>query len=116
IPPASLEPSSAGSYGSDSYASPYGGRVGQHAASPVPAARPPADLGDRPLLPRRQNQAHIAPQLRDTASARRGRAPAAEMPGLMAAFQSGVSRAEQEAEQDEGSSGTGWPGRSDSAR
>ncbi len=78
--------------GSESYGSPY------------------ASSGERPVLPRRQSQSHIAPQLRDAPSDRREESSIAEMPGLMAAFQSGVSRAEQEAGQDEGPGGTGWPG------
>jgi signal transduction histidine kinase len=110
IPPAGLDSSPAArsygseSHGSESYASPH------------------ADLGERPMLPRRQSQSHIAPQLRDAPADRREASSIAEMPGLMAAFQSGVSRAEQEAGQDEGPGrtgwpgGTGWPGRTDSAR
>jgi sarcosine oxidase gamma subunit len=53
--------------------------------------------GERPLLPKRQAQAHLAPQLRDTPGSRIDASTSGEHdPGLMAAFQKGISRAEQE--------------------
>ncbi|MFC1414009.1 sensor histidine kinase [Streptacidiphilus sp. N1-12] len=65
----------------------------------------PAPQGDhRPPLPRRAQQTHLAPQLRDLPTDRRAEpAAVAEAdadydPGLMAAFQRGVSRSEADAE------------------
>jgi hypothetical protein len=69
-------------------------------AVPAPAAEfpPPhvADSGERPPLPKRQVQAHLAPQLRDAPRTRRDEPPAEQMTGLMADFQRGVSRSEEE--------------------
>jgi signal transduction histidine kinase len=69
-------------------------------AAPAPAAEfPPshaADPGERPPLPKRQMQAHLAPQLRDAPKTRRDEPPADQMTGLMADFQRGVSRSEEE--------------------
>ncbi|MGW7439208.1 ATP-binding protein [Streptomyces sp. NPDC054849] len=62
---------------------------------PVPGAR---DSGERPPLPRRRAQQHVAPQLREAPAPRR----AAESdqpvhdPGLMAAFQRGFGLAQSE--------------------
>jgi signal transduction histidine kinase len=70
------------------------------AAAPPPAttfpAPPAADLGEGPPLPRRQAQAHLAPQLRGAPAARRDEPTADQMIGLMANFQKGVSRSEEE--------------------
>ncbi|MFD8983310.1 sensor histidine kinase [Streptomyces sp. NPDC059564] len=70
-------------------------------ASPEPgyATVPPARVDeDRPALPRRRAQQHLAPQLRETPAPRR--APEAEQPvhdpGLMAAFQRGFGLAQSE--------------------
>jgi hypothetical protein len=68
-------------------------------AAPAPAAEfspsHAADTGERPPLPKRQMQTHLAPQLRDTPKTRRDE-PADQMTGLMADFQRGVSRSEEE--------------------
>jgi anti-sigma regulatory factor (Ser/Thr protein kinase) len=59
------------------------------------------DNGERPPLPERRVQTHLAPQLRDApATTRHGEPVADHIPGLMAAFQGGVSRAEEENESD----------------
>ena len=71
-------------------------------AAPAPAtqfspAPSPADgPGRRPPLPKRQVQAHLAPELRDAPETRRDEPPAEQMTGLMADFQRGVSRADEE--------------------
>jgi hypothetical protein len=52
--------------------------------------------GQRPVLPRRQGQTHMAPELREGPQSRRDDAPDDQMPGLMAAFQEGISRAARE--------------------
>jgi signal transduction histidine kinase len=71
-------------------------------ASPAPppapqfSPAPVADSGDRPPLPKRQMQAHLAPELRDAPETRRDEPPAEQMTGLMADFQRGVSRSEEE--------------------
>jgi signal transduction histidine kinase len=69
-------------------------------APAVPAAEPagqePADDGDRPALPQRSVQTHLAPQLQDAPAARRNAPVADHTPGLMAAFQGGVNRAQDE--------------------
>ncbi|MFF1408403.1 sensor histidine kinase [Streptomyces sp. NPDC058289] len=65
--------------------------------SAVPAAR---DGGERPPLPRRRAQEHLAPQLREAPVPRPGGAAGAERPvhdpGLMAAFQRGFGLAQSE--------------------
>jgi hypothetical protein len=69
-------------------------------AAPAPAAefspRHAADSGERPPLPKRQVQTHLAPQLRDVPRTRHDEPPADQMTGLMADFQRGVSRSEEE--------------------
>ncbi|MFD6892320.1 ATP-binding protein [Streptomyces sp. NPDC059957] len=64
---------------------------------PVPAAR---DGGERPPLPRRRAQEHLAPELREAPVPRPGGAEGAERPvhdpGLMAAFQRGFGLAQSE--------------------
>ncbi|MFD3938788.1 ATP-binding protein [Streptomyces sp. NPDC058611] len=64
-------------------------------AQTVPAAR---DGGDRPSLPRRRAQQHLAPQLREAPAARRDEATEQPLhdPGLMAAFQRGFGQAQSE--------------------
>ncbi|MEV6728222.1 MULTISPECIES: ATP-binding protein [unclassified Streptomyces] len=61
----------------------------------VPAARTDPD---RPPLPRRRAQHHLAPQLRDAPAPRRADAPEQPVhdPGLMAAFQRGFGLAQSE--------------------
>ncbi|MEU4970644.1 sensor histidine kinase [Streptomyces smyrnaeus] len=51
----------------------------------------------RPRLPQRRKQEHIAPQLRETQTSGTPGADAVHDPGLMAAFQRGVGRADAEA-------------------
>jgi signal transduction histidine kinase len=69
-------------------------------AAPAPAAEfspsHAADTGERPPLPKRQMQTHLAPQLRDAPKTRRDEPPADQMTGLMADFQRGVSRSDEE--------------------
>lgn len=64
-----------------------------------PASPRPTDHGQRPRLPQRRVQTHLAPQLREppTSPVRQHDDPAADhTPGLMAAFQGGISRADEE--------------------
>ncbi|SES38491.1 ATP-binding protein [Streptomyces qinglanensis] len=89
-------------------AAPYGPAPG---GAPGPAAGPggPEGGGERPRLPRRSRQQHLAPELRDAPTAgtparRTGNAggtgdaeDAVHDPGLMAAFRRGVGRADVEA-------------------
>ncbi|MGP3689460.1 ATP-binding protein [Streptomyces sp. IBSNAI002] len=67
---------------------------------PVPAAQAPAGpaAGDRPALPRRRAQSHLAPQLREAPAPRRAPDPEPPVhdPGLMAAFQRGFGLAQSE--------------------
>ncbi|WP_405762928.1 sensor histidine kinase [Streptomyces sp. NBC_00045] len=66
-----------------------------HPVVSVPAARTDPD---RPPLPRRRAQQHVAPQLRDVPAPRRDDAPERPVhdPGLMAAFQRGFGLAQSE--------------------
>jgi signal transduction histidine kinase len=74
------------------------------AAPPAPAPAPqfsPAPSaadgpGERPPLPKRQVQTHLAPELRDAPETRRDEPPTDQLTGLMADFQRGVSRSEDE--------------------
>ncbi|MFK0252582.1 sensor histidine kinase [Streptomyces sp. NPDC090445] len=65
------------------------------AAASVPAARTDPD---RPPLPRRRAQAHLAPELRDAPAPRRAHTPDQPVhdPGLMAAFRRGFGLAQSE--------------------
>ncbi|MFJ8162587.1 sensor histidine kinase [Streptomyces sp. NPDC096136] len=66
----------------------------------VPAAR--ADLDDRPPLPRRLAQTHLAPELREAPAPRRAGGdaePPVHDPGLMAAFQRGFGLAQSPEQQ-----------------
>jgi signal transduction histidine kinase len=74
-------------------------------AAPAPAAPAPAAgfpephtalPGDRPPLPKRKVQAHMAPELRDEPETRREEPPAEQMTSLMADFQRGISRSGEE--------------------
>ncbi|MFE3519767.1 ATP-binding protein [Streptomyces sp. NPDC059166] len=67
-----------------------GGPAGNPAAGP---AGNPADTG-RPRLPRRSNQEHLVPQLREAPVPREEDGNALHDPGLMAAFRRGVDLAE----------------------
>jgi signal transduction histidine kinase len=71
-------------------ASPAAGPAAQFSPAPVD------DSGERPPLPKRQMQAHLAPELRDVPETRRDQPPAEQMMGLMADFQRGVNRSEEE--------------------
>jgi signal transduction histidine kinase len=73
------------------------------ATADIPPPRT-ADQSERPALPQRRVQGHLAPQLRTGPTARHDEPTADHIPGLMGAFQSGVSRAEEE-------DGDGHPGR-----
>jgi hypothetical protein len=74
---------------------PRRGRRARTAPGADPAGHPGADNGERPQLPERRAQKHLAPQLRDAPAIRRDEPVADHTPGLMAAFQGGVSRAEK---------------------
>ncbi|MFI8006380.1 ATP-binding protein [Streptomyces sp. NPDC086010] len=60
----------------------------------VPAAAPASDAAGRPQLPRRSNQEHLVPQLREAPVPRAEDDNALHDPGLMAAFRRGVDLAE----------------------
>jgi signal transduction histidine kinase len=66
-------------------------------SAPEPARDRRAEDGERPPLPVRRVQGHLAPQLREARAVnRQDEPPADHTPGLMAAFQGGVSRAEED--------------------
>ncbi len=70
-------------------------------SAPEPSTLPAPgghDTGDRPLLPRRRAQEHLAPQLREAPAPRRAADPEQPVhdPGLMAAFQRGYGLAQSE--------------------
>ena len=71
-------------------------RLSAAAPAAEPSPQRPADPGERPPLPKRRVQSHLAPQLRDAPATRRDDSPVAQIPGLMAAFQKGFGRAEDE--------------------
>ncbi|MFE5591148.1 ATP-binding protein [Streptomyces sp. NPDC056549] len=66
-----------------------------HLLSPLSPA-PRAEADGRPLLPKRRAQEHIAPELRDEPATRKTEEHALHDPGLMAAFQRGISLAESQ--------------------
>ncbi|MEW2122334.1 ATP-binding protein [Streptomyces sp. NPDC007259] len=69
-------------------------RSGEGAApQPVPEA-----AADRPLLPKRANQEHLVPQLREAPAPRSEDEPVLHDPGLVAAFRRGIDLAEARAE------------------
>ncbi|MFE9822087.1 sensor histidine kinase [Streptomyces sp. NPDC005791] len=75
------------------------------AVSPgAPAATPPAAATDpaRPQLPRRSNQEHLVPQLREAPAPRAADENATLDPGLMAAFRRGVDLAEAQTAEEPG--------------
>jgi hypothetical protein len=88
-------PVSAGRIASGSWAAASEGAVpGEQFAEPLAAAS-----AQRPPLPRRQAQASLAPQLRDSRrddSARHAEPAADQMTGLMADFLRGISRSDEE--------------------
>jgi hypothetical protein len=64
--------------------------------SPPAGAAGAAAAGARPALPRRVGQTHLAPELREARAQRRDDPVDDQLPGLMAAFQRGISRAAEE--------------------
>ncbi|WP_324800408.1 ATP-binding protein [Streptomyces cyaneofuscatus] len=83
----------------------------EHADRPAPAAfvpervDRPAPPAARPELPKRANQEHLVPQLREAPVPRVGDEHALHDPGLMAAFRRGVDLAEAQTAQEEGTGG-----------
>ncbi|CAM5302671.1 ATP-binding protein [Streptomyces avidinii] len=78
---------------------PATGAVAWSAPEPsAPSAPGGPDTGDRPLLPRRRAQEHLAPQLREAPAPRRAADSEQPVhdPGLMAAFQRGFGLAQSE--------------------
>ncbi|MGZ2361430.1 ATP-binding protein [Streptomyces sp. 372A] len=80
-------------------------RVDRPADDAPPASAPASDdrtaaktAADRPLLPRRANQEHLVPQLREAPAPRSGEEPVLHDPGLVAAFRRGIDLAEARAE------------------
>ncbi|MFI6124439.1 ATP-binding protein [Streptomyces sp. NPDC051064] len=74
-------------------------------------AEAPAAAPDRPQLPRRSNQEHLVPQLREAPVPRAEDGKALHDPGLMAAFRRGVDLAEgRTAEEPEPPDAYGAPG------
>ncbi|MEU2021611.1 ATP-binding protein [Streptomyces sp. NPDC016469] len=80
-------------------------RTDRPADDAPPTAAPASDDGtapktaaDRPLLPRRTNQEHLVPQLREAPAPRSGDEPVLHDPGLVAAFRRGIDLAEARAE------------------
>ncbi|MFG2594277.1 ATP-binding protein [Streptomyces sp. NPDC048438] len=77
----------------------------------APAEAPPAPAPNRPQLPRRSNQEHLVPQLREAPVPRAEDGNALHDPGLMAAFRRGVDLAEaQTAEEAQPPDAYGAPG------
>ncbi|MFD7717607.1 ATP-binding protein [Streptomyces sp. NPDC059814] len=79
-------------------------------AAPALPAEPGAVRGTmgRPQLPRRANQEHLVPQLRDAPAPRTEDEPTLHDPGLVAAFRRGIDLAEARAESEPGpGSGSG---------
>ncbi|MEU9232397.1 sensor histidine kinase [Streptomyces subrutilus] len=107
LPETWAEPAPAGQGGREP-AVPAGGHVDPALsgtwAEPAPVAPDPAWAGggggeaDRPVLPRRRAQQHLAPQLREAPAPRRAADPEQPVhdPGLMAAFQRGFGLAQSE--------------------
>ncbi|MFJ3435340.1 ATP-binding protein [Streptomyces cyaneofuscatus] len=83
----------------------------EHADHPAPAAfvpervDRPAPPAARPELPKRANQEHLVPQLREAPVPRVEDEHALHDPGLMAAFRRGVDLAEAQTAQEEGTGG-----------
>jgi signal transduction histidine kinase len=61
-----------------------------------PGSAAPPGRDQRPPLPRRQAQTNLVPELREKPMTRPDSPPAEQLPGLMAAFQTGFSRGEEE--------------------
>jgi signal transduction histidine kinase len=76
---------------------PASARFAPAAQPPFPPAPAPEPLSeDRPDLPRRVGQTHLAPELREVREPRRDDPVDDQLPGLMAAFQRGISKAAEE--------------------
>ncbi|MFG2988891.1 ATP-binding protein [Streptomyces sp. NPDC048257] len=90
-----IEPAPGSPAGAVAWSAPDRGAADSGAADPLPGG--PAE-GDRPTLPRRRAQQHLAPQLRETPAPRRAPDPDPPLhdPGLMAAFQRGFGLAQSE--------------------
>lgn len=72
-----------------------------HAAVPAPGPARGGSPQHRPELPRRRSQEHLVPQLRDIPAPRtEDEHPEVHDPGLMAAFQRGISLAETQPERE----------------
>lgn len=69
-------------------------------SSPPTAPQGQASRGERPPLPERQAQTHLAPELRRAPAPDRRVEEVDHSPGLMAAYQSGFHRAEEQYESD----------------
>lgn len=74
-------------------------------ASGAERADLPAPAASRPQLPKRTNQEHLVPQLREAPVPRVEDEHALHDPGLMAAFRRGVDLAEAQTAQEEGTGG-----------
>ncbi|MEU9849436.1 ATP-binding protein [Streptomyces sp. NPDC047985] len=75
---------------------------------PAPdGGQPERDAVDRPQLPRRTTQEHLAPQLRNPPAARTVDGHALHDPGLMAAFRRGIDLAEARSESEADTDGRG---------
>ncbi|WP_394428901.1 ATP-binding protein [Streptomyces sp. SGAir0957] len=86
--------------------------VAEHStALPAPGTGPVRGTIERPRLPRRRAQEHLAPQLRGGPAPRQDdEAPAGHDPGLMAAFQRGITLAEKAEPREPPRPGTGADG------
>lgn len=75
----------------------------ERAATPAPAGQTPPETTvvrgtmDRPQLPKRANQEHLVPQLREAPAPRPEDEPVLHDPGLVAAFRRGIDLAEARA-------------------
>ncbi|WNF30665.1 ATP-binding protein [Streptomyces sp. C11-1] len=86
-------------------ASPPEPRPAPPAAGPERADRPSSAAAARPELPKRSNQEHLVPQLREAPAPRVEDEHALHDPGLMAAFRRGVDLAEAQTAEEEGPGG-----------
>ncbi|MFI9629615.1 ATP-binding protein [Streptomyces sp. NPDC052042] len=96
-----------GHLGRPAPAGPHSGARSADDGPPVPDGerREPGASGtpvDRPRLPRRSNQEHLVPQLRQPPAPRTGDGQILHDPGLMAAFRRGIDLAEARSESEAG--------------
>ncbi|MFE3560209.1 ATP-binding protein [Streptomyces sp. NPDC059193] len=98
-------PAHPGAPGTDPAGAPADPALPETWTEPVPVTAPPAGAqaagtaaADRPALPRRRAQSHLAPQLREAPAPRRAPDPEPPVhdPGLMAAFQRGFGLAQSD--------------------